>query len=116
MKEKIEIFNTQIIIIDNHIINISDDEKMILADNAKSFLIIIDYIKAVDNNFYNEVDSVLCILISVWLYVFFSFYSVSLTSHVSILQADSEQSAEETEYETQYIYLSDYLFIVSSWD
>ncbi len=52
-------------ITDNHIINISDDEKIILADNAKSFLIITDYIKAVDDDFYNKVDSVFCILISV---------------------------------------------------
>ena len=65
LKEKIEIFNTQIIITDNHIINISDNEKMILADSAKSFLIIINYIKAVNNNFYNKVDSVLCVSTSV---------------------------------------------------
>ena len=63
LKEKIEIFNTQIMIADNHIINIFDDEKMILADNIKSFSTIIDYIKVVDDNFYNEVDSVLCISI-----------------------------------------------------
>jgi hypothetical protein len=54
LKEKIKIFNTQIMIIDNHIINISDNEKMILADSIKSFLIIIDYIKAVNDDFYNE--------------------------------------------------------------
>ena len=66
LKKKIEIFNIQIIITDNHIINISDNEKMILADSAKSFPTIIDYIKAVDDDFYNEVDSVFCILISVW--------------------------------------------------
>ena len=63
LKEKIEIFNIQIIIADNHIINISDDEKMILADNVKSFSIIADYIKAVDDDFYNEIDSVFCISI-----------------------------------------------------
>ena len=103
-------------IINNHIINISDNEKMILADSTKSFSIIINYIKVVNDNFYNKIDSVLCILIFIWLYVFFSFCSVSLTSHVSILQTDSEQSAEKTKYETQYICLSDYLFIISSWD
>ena len=65
LKEKIEIFNIQIVIADNHIINISDDEKMTLADSAKSFSTITDYIEAVDDDFYNEVDSVFCILISV---------------------------------------------------
>jgi len=63
LKEKIEIFNIQIIIIDNHIINISDNKKIILADSAKSFLIIINYIKVINNDFYNEIDSVFCILI-----------------------------------------------------
>ena len=52
-------------IADNHIINIFDDEKIILADNTKSFLIITNYIKAIDDDFYNEIDSVLCILTSV---------------------------------------------------
>ncbi len=65
LKEKIEIFNTQIVIADNHIINISDDEKMTLADSAKSFSTIADYIEAVDDDFYNEVDSVLCMSTSV---------------------------------------------------
>ena len=65
LKEKIEIFNTQIVITDNHIINISDDEKMTLADSAKSFSTIADYIEAVDDDFYNEVDSVLCMSTSV---------------------------------------------------
>ncbi len=65
LKEKIKIFNTQIIITDNHIINISDNKKIILADSIKSFLIIINYIKVVDDDFYNKVDSVLCILISI---------------------------------------------------
>ena len=60
LEEKIEIFNTQIVIADNHIINISDDEKMTLADSAKSFSTIADYIEAVNDDFYNEVDSVLC--------------------------------------------------------
>ena len=73
LKKKIKIFNTQIMIINNHIINISDDEKMILADNIKLFSIITNYIKAVDDDFYNEINSVLCISISVWLYVFFFF-------------------------------------------
>ena len=65
LKEKIEIFNTQIVIADNHIINIPDDEKMTLADSAKSFSTIADYIEAVDDDFYNEVDSVLCMSTSV---------------------------------------------------
>ena len=65
LEEKIEIFNTQIVIADNHIINISDDEKMTLADSTKSFPTIADYIEAVDDDFYNEVDSVLCMSIFV---------------------------------------------------
>ena len=65
LEEKIEIFNIQIVIADNHIINISDDEKMTLADSAKSFSTIADYIEAVDDDFYNEVDSVLCMSTSV---------------------------------------------------
>ena len=65
LKEKIEIFNTQIVIADNHIINIFDDEKIILADSAKSFSIIIDYIEAVDDDFYNKVNLVLCVLTSI---------------------------------------------------
>ena len=69
LKEKIKIFNIQIMITNNHIINISDDEKMILADNTKSFLIITDYIKIINDDFYNEIDSILCISISVWLYI-----------------------------------------------
>ena len=70
---------------------------MILADNTKSFLIIINYIKIVNDDFYNEIDSVFCVLIFIWLYVFFCF--IFLTSHVFILWADSEQSAEKAEYE-----------------
>ena len=52
-------------IADNYIINISDDEKMILANSTKLFSTIANYIKAVDDDFYNKVDSVLCILIFV---------------------------------------------------
>ena len=52
-------------IADNHIINISDDEKVTFADSAKSFSTIADYIEAVDDDFYNEVDSVLCMSTSV---------------------------------------------------
>ena len=63
LKEKIKIFNIQIIIADNHIINISDDKKMTLADNTKSISTITNYIKAVDDDFYNEIDSVFCISI-----------------------------------------------------
>ncbi len=65
LEEKIEIFNTQIVIADNHIINIPDDEEVTLADSAKSFPTIADYIEAVDDDFYNEVDSVLCMSTSV---------------------------------------------------
>ena len=65
LKEKIKIFNTQIVISDNHIINISDNEKMTLANSAKLFSTIADYIKAVDDDFYNKADSVVCILTSV---------------------------------------------------
>ena len=63
LKEKIEIFNIQIIIINNHIINIFDDEKIIFINNAKLFLIIANYIEAVNNDFYNEINSIFCILI-----------------------------------------------------
>ena len=62
LKEKIKIFNIQIMIINNYIINISDNKKIIFVDSAKSFSIIINYIKAVDDDFYNEVDLVLCVL------------------------------------------------------
>ncbi len=50
-------------IINNYIINIFNDEKMILADSAKSFSVIVNYIKVINNDFYNEINSVLCILI-----------------------------------------------------
>ena len=52
-------------ITNNHIINISDNKKIIFADNIKSFSTITDYIKAVNDDFYNKVNLIFCILIFV---------------------------------------------------
>jgi len=62
LEEKIETFNAQIVISSDHIIDILNDEKMKSAKNTASFSTIVDYTEAVDDNFYNEVDSVLFML------------------------------------------------------
>ena len=65
LEEKIETFNAQIVISSDHIIDVFDDEKMKSAKSTASFSTITDYTEAVDNNFYNEVDSVFFMLTTV---------------------------------------------------
>ena len=52
-------------IANNHIINIFDDEEIILINNTKLFSIIANYIKAINDDFYNEINLVLYISTSI---------------------------------------------------
>ncbi len=61
LEEKIETFNAQTVITSSHITSVLDNEKIELADNMESFSAVADYTEAVDDNFYNEVDSMLCV-------------------------------------------------------
>ena len=58
LKKKIETFNTQTVITSSHVTSVLEIE---VVNSIKSFSAVADYTEAVDDDFHNEVDSLLVV-------------------------------------------------------